>query len=356
MSKEILVIDDNTDIRQLISGILKDKDFMVREAANFDQALLEIKKKLPDVAIVDVKLDKGDNDGIELLVQIKKMDEDVPVIMISGHANVQMAVDSLKLGAFEFIQKPFNLERLLNFVSRACENIDLKKDKRALESKLFHSYDVIGKSQSIEKVKNLIKKLGNAESRIFISGPAGSGKELVARQIHKQSTRANKPFVVVNGALLDPQKYELELFGLENANDTINYGFFEKAKDGTLLIDEISEIPLETQAKILRVLIDQKFRRVNGVKEINVNIRIISTSSKNIREEIDKGNFREDLYHRLNVVPIFIPALKDRTEDIPLLLEYFSKKIAELNGMNKITIERILIYSINIIGLEMLEN
>ena len=237
MSKEILVIDDNTDIRKLISGILRDKAFIVREAANYDQALLEIKKKLPDVAIVDVKLDKGDNDGIELLVQIKKMDEDVPVIMISGHANVQMAVDSLKLGAFEFIQKPFSSERLLNFINRAIENIDLKKEKRALESKLFHSYDIVGQSLAIEKVRNLVIKLGSTESRVFISGPAGSGKELVARQIHKKSLRSTKPFVVVNGALLDPRKYELELFGSENENGTINYGFFEQAKDSTLLID-----------------------------------------------------------------------------------------------------------------------
>ena len=255
--------------------------------------------------------------------------------MISGHANVQMAVDSLKLGAFEFIQKPFSSERLLNFINRAIENIELKKDKSVLESKLFHSYDIIGKSQSIEKVKSLISKLKNTESRIFISGPAGSGKELVARQIHKQSSRSKKPFVVVNGALLDPQKYELELFGSENSNETTTYGFFEKAKDGTLLIDEVTEIPLETQAKILRVLIDQKFRRVNGLKEINVNVRIISTSNKNIREEVDKGNFREDLYHRLNVVPIFLPPLKDRAEDIPYLLNYFSKKIADLNGINE---------------------
>tara|TARA_Y100000590_G_scaffold353982_1_gene407127 strand:- start:3875 stop:5248 length:1374 start_codon:yes stop_codon:yes gene_type:complete len=335
MSNEILVIDDNSDIRQLISGILKDKDFVVREAANFDQAILEIDKKLPDVAIIDVKLDKSDNDGIELLVKIKKLSEDIPVIMISGHANVQMAVDSLKLGAFEFIQKPFSSDRLINFTNRAVENINLKKEKNILESKLFHSYDFIGQSQSIEKVRNLITKLSNTESRVFISGPTGSGKELVARQIHKRSSRAKKPFVVVNGALLDLEKYEQELFGSENANQTINYGFFEKAKNGTLLIDEVSEIPLETQAKILRVLIDQKFRRVNGSKEINVNVRIISTSSKNIREEIDKGNFREDLYHRLNVVPIFLSALKDRTEDIPLLLNYFSKKIAELNGINQ---------------------
>ena len=335
MSKEILIIDDNLDIRQLVSGILIDQGFRVREAANYDQALLEINKKLPDVAIIDVKLDKGDNDGIELLERLKKIDDEVPVIMISGHANVQMAIDSLKLGAFEFIQKPFSTERLLNFLNRAIENVELKKEKRVLENKLFHSYEIIGKSQTIEKVRNLINKLKNAESRIFISGPAGTGKELVARQIHKQSSRSSKPFVVVNGALLDPQKYELELFGTENKNETINYGFFEKAKDGTLLIDEVTEIPLETQAKILRVLIDQKFKRCNGINEINVNVRIISTSSKNIREEVDKGNFREDLYHRLNVVPIFIPALKDRTEDIPLLLNYFSKKISELNGISE---------------------
>ena len=339
MTKEVLVIDDNSDIRQLISGILKDKGFTVREAANYDQALLEINKKLPDVAIIDVKLDKGDNDGIELLGHLKKIDDDVPVIMISGHANVQMAVDSLKLGAFEFIQKPFSSERLLNFLYRAVENVDLKKEKRSLESKLFYSYDIIGNSQPMLKVKNLITKLSNTESRIFISGPAGSGKELVGRQVHKQSLRANKPFVVVNGALLDPQKYELELFGSENTNETTSYGFFEKAKDGTLLIDEVTEIPLETQAKILRVLIDQKFRRVNGSKEINVNVRIVSTSSKNIREEVDKGNFREDLYHRLNVVPIFLPALKDRTEDIPSLLNYFAKKIAELNGISEIKLD-----------------
>ena len=333
MINEILVIDDNLDIRLLISGILKDNGFTVREAANFDQALYEIKKKLPDVAVIDVKLDKGDNDGIELLSYIKKKDDDIPVIMISGHANVQMAIDSLKLGAFEFLQKPFSSERLLNFVFRAVENINLKKEKKALENKLFHSYDIIGESQSIEKIRNLITKLGNTDSRVFISGPAGSGKELVARQIHKNSAKNKNPFVVVNGALLDPKKYELELFGNENEDGVVNYGFFEKAKDGTLLIDEISEIPLETQAKILRVLIDQKFKRVGGKQEINVKVRIICTTSKIIREEIDKGNFREDLYHRLNVIPINLPALKNRIEDIPSLLNYFSKKISDLNGI-----------------------
>ena len=339
MSKEILVIDDNADIRLLISGILRDRGYSVREAANYDQALNEIKKKLPDVAVIDVKLDKGDNDGIELLTNLKKIDDDIPVIMISGHANVQMAVDSLKLGAFEFLQKPFSSERLVNFVNRAIENVILKKEKNVLESKLFHSYEVIGQSHAISKVNSLINKLSSTESRVFISGPAGSGKELVARQIHKKSKRYNKPFVVVNGALLDPTKYELELFGSENLDGTINYGFFENAQDGTLLIDEISEIPLETQAKILRVLIDQKFKRVNGSKEINTNVRIISTTCKIIREEVDKGNFREDLYHRLNVVPITLPALNERSEDIPLLLNYFSKKISELNGTVEIKLD-----------------
>ena len=335
MSAEILIIDDNSDIREILNDLILEAGYSTRLAANYNQALTEIDKKLPDIAIIDVKLDKGDNDGIELLNQIKKIDDNVPVIMISGHANVQMAVDSLKLGAFEFIQKPFSAERLLNFVNRALENANLKKEKSILESQLFHSYDIVGDSAAMEKVRNLIQKLGSTESRVFISGPAGSGKELVARQIHKKSQRSNKPFLVVNGALLDPEKYELELFGSENSNGTINYGFFEKVKGGTLLIDEVSEIPLETQAKILRVLIDQKFRRVNGSKEINVNVRIISTSIKNIREEVDKGNFREDLYHRLNVVPIYVPALKDRTEDIPLLLNYFSKKISKLNGISE---------------------
>ena len=339
MINEILVIDDNLDIRQLISSILKDNGFLVREAANYDQALSEINKKIPDLAIIDVKLDKGDNDGIELLKHLKKKNDDVHVIMISGHANVQMAVDSLKLGAFEFMQKPFSSERLLNFVKRAVENFELKKEKQEMESQLFHSYDIIGHSQSMEKVRNLVSKLSTTESRVFISGPAGTGKELIARQIHKQSLRSKKPFAAVNGALLDPEKYELELFGSEYPDGTINYGSFEKVKNGTLLIDEISEIPLTTQAKILRVLTDQKFKRVNGNTEINVNVRIISTTSKLIRDEVDKGNFREDLYHRLNVVPIYLPSLKDRIEDIPLLLNYFAKKISEVNGIAAIKID-----------------
>ena len=339
MSAEILIIDDNSDIRFLISNLLKDLGFYIRQAANYNQALSEIDKKLPDVAIIDVKLDKGDNDGIELLTHIKKKDIDIPVIIISGHANINMAVNSLKSGAFEFIQKPFDSQRLINFVNRAVENYSLKKENKNLQNKLFHSYDLIGKSSSILKLKEQINKLALTESRIFILGPTGSGKELVARKIHKNSNRAKKALIILNGALLDPEKYELELFGSENNDGTIYYGAFEKASEGILLIDEVSEIPLETQAKILRVLTDQKFKRINGYHDINVNVRIICTSSKNIRKEIDDGNFREDLYHRLNVVPIILEPLKNRTEDIPLLIDYFSKAISETYGIANLKID-----------------
>ena len=339
MSAEILIIDDNSDIRFLISSLLKERGFYIRQAANYNQALSEIDKKLPDVAIIDVKLDKGDNDGIELLTHIKKKDADVPVIIISGHANIKMAVDSLKSGAFEFIQKPFDSQRLINFVNRAVENYGLKKENKNLQNKLFHSYDLIGKSPFIMKLKEQIKKLSLTESRVFIFGPAGSGKELIARKIHKNSNRAKKPLIILSGALLDPKKYELELFGSENNDGTILYGALEKASNGILLIDEVSEIPLETQAKILRVLTDQKFKRLNGNHDINVNVRIICTSSKDICKEIEDGNFREDLYHRLNVVPINLEPLKNRTEDIPLLIDYFSRTISYSYGVPKFEID-----------------
>tara|TARA_A100001015_G_scaffold317577_1_gene434948 strand:- start:1344 stop:2705 length:1362 start_codon:yes stop_codon:yes gene_type:complete len=339
MKQEVLVIDDNFDIRSLISEILKDKNYSVREAANFNQAIFEINKKLPDIAVIDVKLDKGDKDGIELLKKIKSFSDLVPVIMISGHANVEMAVESLKLGAYEFITKPFAPEQLLNFIRRGLENISLRKENTNLENKSFTSFDFIGQNNQILKIKKLITKLATTDSRILISGPTGSGKELLARKIHKNSQRNKKPFIVINGALLRGDNYELELFGSENSDGSTTYGFLEKAKGGTILIDEVSEIPLDTQAKILRILIDQKFKRCNGRDDIFVNVRIISSTSKDLKNEVLMGNFREDLFHRLNVVPIEIPSLNLRSDDIPLLIDYFQTKLSEINGIPKIEID-----------------
>jgi len=327
MTAEILIVDDNSDIRFILDELIKEAGYKTRLAANFNQALSEIDKKLPDVAIMDVKLDKGDNDGIQLLDHIKKKNSDIPVIMISGHANIEMAVNSLKSGAFEFIQKPFDKERLLNFVNRAVENFNLKNENKNLNSKLFHSFDLVGKSSNITSIKDQIQKLSQSESRVFISGPTGSGKELIARKIYKNSKRKKGPFVIINGALLDAKKYELELFGEEKVDGSITYGALEKASGGVLLIDEITEIPLETQSKILRVIIDQKFKRLNSNHDISVDVRIICCNSKDMVKEIKNGNFREDLYHRLNVFNIKIEPLNKRIEDIPLLIEYFIENI-----------------------------
>ena len=329
MSAEILIIDDNADIRLILDELIKDSGYKTRLAANFNQALTEIDKKLPDVAIIDVKLDKGDNDGILLLDHIKNKNPDLPVIMISGHANIEMAVNSLKSGAFEFIQKPFDKERLLNFVNRAVENFNLKSENKNLTIKLFHSFEIIGKSPNIISIKDQIEKLSKSESRVFINGPTGSGKELISRKIYKNSNRNKGPFVIINGALLDAKKYELELFGEEKKDGSIFYGALEKASGGVLLIDEVTEIPLETQTKILRVVVDQKFKRINSNHDIKVDVRIICSSSKDMNVEIKNGNFREDLYHRLNVFNIKIDPLSKRIEDIPLLVDYFIKNICK---------------------------
>ena len=347
MSIEILIIDDNSDIRNIINDLIIDAGYKTRLAANYNQALSEIDKKLPDVAIIDVKLDKGDNDGLELLSHIKTKDKNIPVIIITGHANVEMAIKALKSGAFEFIEKPFNQERLINFVNRAVENINLKNINKEFENKLFYSYEIIGNSPNIENIKNQINKISLSESRIFINGPTGTGKELIARKIHKHSKRKTGPFIILNGALLDIKKYELELFGEEKNNGAISYGALEKATGGILLIDEVSEIPLDTQSKILRVLTDQKFKRINGDHDIKVDVRIICSSSKDIKKEIELGNFREDLYHRLNVFEVNIEPLRNRTSDIPLLIEYFAQKIAFNYNLKKLDIDTNNSYLIN---------
>ena len=349
MLKEILVIDDNPDIRSLVSNILIEQNYEVRTAANYDQAIYEINKKLPDLAIIDIKLDKTDKDGIDLLKLVTKKNKSTPVIMISGHATVQIAVEATRLGAYEFIEKPFTKEKILNYVNRALESSKLKKEKDIIENKLFHSFELIGKSPSVIKVKKIIEKLSTSESRVLIYGPTGAGKELVARKIHKNSSRSKEPFIIINAALLKESAYEKELFGEEFDDGNISFGALERANKGTLLIDEVSEIPFETQANVLRVLIDQKFKRLNGSKDINVNIRLISSTSKDLSELVKINKFREDLYHRLNVMPIELTSLSSRTEDIPLLIEYFKEKLSEINGVQqpKIDIKNDNLYTYN---------
>ena len=339
MLTEILIVDDNADIRLILNELILDEGYKTRLAANYNQALTEIDKKLPDVAIIDVKLDKGDNDGIELLNHIKKKNKDIPVIIISGHANIEMAINSLRSGAFEFIQKPFDKERLMNFVKRAVENFNLKNENKNLQNKLFHTFEIIGKSSNINSIREQIQKLSSSESRIFITGPTGSGKELIARKIHKNSKREKGPFIILNGALLDSAKYEKELFGEEKNDGSIIYGALEKATGGILLIDEVTEIPLEIQSKILRVIIDQKFKRVYGNHDVKVDVRIICSTSKDIKYEIKNGNFREDLFHRLNVFNINLDPLSKRIEDIPLLTNYFLDNICKTYNIKQFKIK-----------------
>ena len=347
MKIEILIVDDNADIRNILNELIIDAGYQTRVAANYAQALKEIDKKIPDVAILDVKLDKGDNDGIQLLSHIKSKNTDVPVIMISGHANIEMAINSLKHGAFEFVEKPFDQTRLLNFIKRAVENLSLKTQNKEYENKLFSSFDLIGDSKNISSIRDQIEKISITESRILINGPSGSGKELVARKIHKKSKRNTKLFTILNGALLDSNKYELELFGEEKSDGSISYGALEKANKSTLLIDQVSEIPLDIQSKILRVITDQKFKRINGSTDIYVDVRLICSSSKDLKKEIELGNFREDLFHRINVLEINIKPLKERLSDIPLLIKYFSKKISENYNIKELDIDENNSYILN---------
>ena len=330
--KKILIIDDEKDIRFLLSSILVDEGYLTIEAGDVAGAEKKIDGEFFDLALIDISLGDKKKDGITLLKKIKKMNSDLPVIMISGHATIQIAVDSIKEGAFEFLEKPFNTSRLLNFVKRALENFELKKENKKLNNLFFDTYELIGKSNSIKEIKNTINKISQSDCRVLISGPSGSGKELVARTIHKNSKRKDNPFIVCNGALLDPQHFDIELFGIENKDGSIVEGFFEKADKGTLLIDNVSEIPLDTQVKILRVLTDQKFRRVNGTKNILTNVRVFATTSKDLRNEIINGNFREDLFQRVSVMQINLPSLKNRIDDLPDLFEYFNKKISQNLG------------------------
>jgi two-component system nitrogen regulation response regulator NtrX len=336
--KKILIIDDEKDIRFLLSSILSDEGYETLQAGTVEDAELEIDTNDFNLAIVDISLNDKKKDGIYLLKKIKKINKFIPVIMISGHATIQLAVDSMKLGAYEFLEKPFNKDRLLNFTKRALETYDLQNKNKNLQKLFYDTYEIIGDSKEIKSIRDTIKKISSTDTRVLIFGPSGSGKELIARTIHKNSLRQDFPFTVCNGALLNPETFDTELFGIKKSDGTIIQGFFEKSNKGTLLIDNVSDIPLETQAKILRVLTEQKFRRIGDDKEITTDVRVLTSSSKDLREEILAGNFREDLFQRIAVVSISIPSLKNRNSDIPLLIEYFSQKISKNLGKREISI------------------
>ena len=336
--KKILIIDDEKDIRFLLSSILSDEGYETLQAGTVEDAELEIDTNDFNLAIVDISLNDKKKDGIYLLKKIKKINKFIPVIMISGHATIQLAVDSMKLGAYEFLEKPFNKDRLLNFTKRALETYDLQNKNKNLQKLFYDTYEIIGDSKEIKSIRDTIKKISSTDTRVLIFGPSGSGKELIARTIHKNSLRQDFPFTVCNGALLNPETFDTELFGIKKSDGKIIQGFFEKSNKGTLLIDNVSDIPLETQAKILRVLTEQKFRRVGDDKEITTDVRVLTSSSKDLREEILAGNFREDLFQRIAVVSISIPSLKNRNSDIPLLIEYFSQKISKNLGKREISI------------------
>ena len=325
MSKSILIVDDEPDIIKLISDILSELSFNIIKASTVNEALDCIEKKSFDIALLDVSLDETKRDGVFLLKTIKDKLPEIQVIMMSGHANIQIAVDAMKLGAFEFIEKPFSEQRLINFIKRASEILDLKTQNKELKENYFKSYEFIGNSPSIKKIKNSIDKIALTDSRALIIGPSGSGKELLARKIHLNSKRKDNPFIVLNAATINPLNYEIELFGQVKDNLDI-FGLLDKANNGTLLIDNVLDLPLEIQGRILRVFTDQKFKRVNGTKIINVDIRLICTSSIDLYDEIQKGNFREDLFHRINVFNFELPPLKRRLSDINLLSDYFIKE------------------------------
>ena len=335
---KILIIDDEKDIRFLLSSILSDEGYETLQAGTVEDAELEIDTNNFNLAIVDISLNDKKKDGIYLLKKIKKINKFIPVIMISGHATIQLAVDSMKLGAYEFLEKPFNKDRLLNFTKRALETYDLQNKNKNLQKLFYDTYEIIGDSKEIKSIRDTIKKRSSTDTRVLIFGPSGSGKELIARTIHKNSLRQDFLFTVCNGALLNPETFDTELFGIKKSDGTIIQGFFEKSNKGTLLIDNVSDIPLETQAKILRVLTEQKFRRIGDDKEITTDVRVLTSSSKDLREEILAGNFREDLFQRIAVVSISIPSLKNRNSDIPLLIEYFSQKISKNLGKREISI------------------
>ena len=334
MASDVLVVDDEADIRDLVAGILTDEGYNVRTANDSESALAAVRARKPALLILDIWMAGGGMDGLELLDVVKELDPDLPVIMISGHGNIETAVSAIKRGAYEFLEKPFKSDRLLLVVERALEAAGLRRENRRLRAQAITPEGLMGRSMAAQQLRQMIAKLAGANSRVLISGPPGAGKETVARLIHGASPRARNEFVPVSAAGMTPERMDVELFGQEGENGrTAKIGVFERAHSGTLYIDEVADMPRETQGRILRVLVDQSFRRVGGDSDVQVDVRVVSSTSRDLREEIAAGRFREDLFHRLNVVPVNVPGLSERREDIPELVDYFIQKICAASGM-----------------------
>jgi len=339
MKHNILIVDDEVDIRSLLAGLLQDEGFETREAANSDAALVEVEKRRPSLVLLDIWLQGSALDGLGILKEIKRDYPSLPVLMMSGHGTVETAVQAIQDGAYDFIEKPFKSDRLLLLIERALETDRLRRENQELRLQSSQPDDLIGHSTVMRELGVAIAKVAPVNSRILISGPAGSGKEIVARQIHKRSARSREPFIVVNCATMIPDYVEEILFGVEATDQTgdqptseIRPGMFEMAHNGTLFLDEVSDMPIETQGKIVRVLQDQVFQRVGGTSEMNVDVRVIATTTKDMADEISAGRFRQDLYYRLNVVPLNIPALRDHPDDIGLLARHFMEGAAKATG------------------------
>jgi two-component system nitrogen regulation response regulator NtrX len=327
MALEVLVVDDEADIRELVAGVLEDEGYAVRSAANSTEALDAIESRRPSLVLLDVWLQGSRMDGLQLLEEVKRRDPSLPVLMISGHGNLDTAVAAIREGAIDFIEKPFEASRLLHLVGRATETDRLRRENADLKMRVGTEDQLNGSSIAINTVRATLKRVAPTGSRVLITGPAGVGKEIAARTIHNWSTRASGPFVTVAAARMDPERVEEELFGSEN-DGVSRPGFLEQAHGGTLFLDEIADMPLTTQGKILRVLTDQSFSRVGGQRPVKVDVRVLSATSRNLSEEIAAGRFREDLYYRLNVVPVRIPPLRERREDIPELSAHYLARFA----------------------------